>query len=190
MNDQMIGVLGIQGGFSRHQDAVARLGFKTILVKTLEDLRKADKLIMPGGESTAMRLLLKKHGLWDNLKEFVKTKPVFGTCAGAILLSKSIDSNEESLMAIDVAIARNSYGRQIDSFETNLEVTLNSRVHVIPSMFIRAPQITKINKNIQILAQYENMPVLVQENHVLIATFHPELTNDDTICSYFLNYVK
>ena len=186
MQKQLIGILGIQGGFSKHQESVNRLGYKSLIVKTAIELQQVDKLIMPGGESTAMRLLLKKHSLWDNLKKFAKTKPIFGTCAGAILLAKSINGAEESLDAIDIAIKRNSYGRQIASFEAALEVTLNNKISVVPSMFIRAPQITCVGKNIRVLAVHDNMPVLVQENNVMVATFHPELTNDDTICEYFL----
>lgn len=186
MQEKMIGILGIQGGFSKHQESVDRLGYKSLIVKTVNDLHKVDKLIMPGGESTAMRLLLKKHGLWDSLKKFAKTKPIFGTCAGAILLAKSIDGAEESLEAIDITIKRNSYGRQIASFEAELNVTLNSQVSIVPSMFIRAPQITHIGQNVKVLATYANMPVLVEENNVMVATFHPELINDDIICEYFL----
>lgn len=188
MQNQLIGILGIQGGFSKHQESVNRLGYKSLIVKTAVELQQVDKLIMPGGESTAMRLLLKKHGLWDNLKEFVKTKSIFGTCAGAILLAKSIDGAEESLGAIDITIKRNSYGRQIASFETALEVTLNNKISVVQSMFIRAPQIIHVGEHVKVLASYENMPVLVEENNVIVATFHPELTNDDTICEYFLRF--
>lgn len=189
MSNKVIGVLGIQGGFSRHADAVNRLGFKSIIVKTVSDLAKIDKLIMPGGESTAMRLMLQKHGLWASLKEFVKINPVFGTCAGAILLAASINTGEESLGAIAIDIKRNGYGRQINSFEANLELDLQNKKVIVPSMFIRAPEIIRIGTNVTVLAQHNNLPVLVQEDHILVATFHPELTMDDTICDYFVREV-
>lgn len=192
MQKQTIGILGIQGGFSKHQQVVQDLGFATIIVKTVADLKKSDKLIMPGGESTTMRLLLKKHQLWDELKKFCQTKQVFGTCAGAILLAKNIDAknaDEDSLEAIDITIMRNSYGRQIDSFETMLDVDLNGQIVTVPSMFIRAPQIGTVGPGVKILATYNNMPVLVQAGLVLAATFHPELTGDNTICNYFLNHL-
>lgn len=189
MSNKVIGVLGIQGGFARHVDSVNHLGFKSIIVKTTAEFAKIDKLIMPGGESTAMRLMLQKHGLWGLLQDFVKTNPVFGTCAGAILLAKNIDTNETSLDVIDVDIKRNGYGRQIDSFEANLELNLPNKKLTVPSMFIRAPEITRVGNSVQILAQHNSLPVLVQENNILIATFHPELTDDYTICDYFINNV-
>jgi len=207
----MIGILSIQGGFALHQQMVHNLGFDTLQVKTSADLHKIDKLIIPGGESTAIRLLLQKHGLWDELKDFCSTKPVFGTCAGAILLAKRIKSEneagEESFGVIDITIVRNSYGRQIDSFETTLDVNLaastangldNSRIQLeqatspalivsVPAVFIRAPQIIETGKDVKILATYNKLPVLVHEGKILAATFHPELTDDNTICNYFLN---
>lgn len=189
MSNKVIGVLGVQGGFSRHADSVNRLGFKSIIVKTAVDLAKIDKLIMPGGESTAMRLMLQKHGLWNDLKDFAKSKPVFGTCAGAILLADTINTGEESLGAIKIDIKRNSYGRQIDSFEANLELDLQNKKVIVPSMFIRAPEITRIGTQVKVLAHHNDLPVLVQDKHVLVATFHPELTHDDTICEYFINEV-
>jgi pyridoxal 5'-phosphate synthase pdxT subunit len=189
MHNSIIGILGIQGGFSKHQDTVNSLGYKSLIVKTAADLQKVDKLIIPGGESTTMRLLLKKHGLWPMLEEFTKTNPVFGTCAGAILLAKTINNHEESLAAIDINIKRNSYGRQIASFVTNLDVTLNHKIIRVPSMFIRAPQVTQVGSNVHVLAKYDNLPVLLQEQHIMVATFHPELTNDTTICDYFIHNV-
>ena len=207
----MIGILSIQGGFAKHQQMVHNLGFDTLHVKTPADLHRVDKLIIPGGESTTMRLLLQKHGLWDELKDFCATNQVFGTCAGAILLSKTIQTdsggNEESFGVIDITIARNSYGRQVDSFEATLNVKLKASIAngsnnslkqleqptfttptlSVPAIFIRAPQIIETGSAVQILATYNNMPVLVQQGSVLAATFHPELTDDNTICNYFLN---
>ena len=189
MENHIVGILGIQGDFSRHQEVVNRLNYKTLIVKTPEDLQKVDKLIMPGGESTAMRLLLQKHGLWRYLQEFVQTKSVFGTCAGAILLAKNIDTNEESLDAIDIDVKRNSYGRQIDSFTTTLDIVFDGNASTVPAAFIRAPEITRTGSAVKVLATHQNMPVLAQERQILVATFHPELTTNSKICEYFLQQV-
>lgn len=190
MVNGIIGVLGIQGDFDLHIQSINRLGYDAITIRTKNELNKIDKLIIPGGESTTIRLLLQRHGLWDEIKHFAQYKPVFGTCAGAILLSKNINTGEESLNAIDIDIKRNSYGRQINSFQTTLELNLGGEIVQSSVMFVRAPQITRIGKNVTIIAKYANFPVIVQENHVIVATCHPEVACNDDLCSYFLHCVS
>jgi 5'-phosphate synthase pdxT subunit len=183
---RLIGILAVQGAYHKHQEIVQKLGYSTILVKTVETLNQVDSLIMPGGESTAMILILKKHLLWEPLQNFCKNKPVFGTCAGAILLAKNTEHNAvDTLNIMDITISRNSYGRQIDSFETEVEFNKNK---IIPAVFIRAPKIIKYNQdNIRVLAYHNKHPVIVQQGNKMACTFHPELTADNCVHEYFLN---
>ncbi len=182
---RLIGILAIQGAYHKHQEIIKKLGYATLLVKTETELNQVDALIMPGGESTAMVLILKKHHLWESLQKFCKIKPVFGTCAGAILLAKNTEKQDVSTLEImDITISRNSYGRQIDSFET--EVKFNDS-KLIPAVFIRAPKITDYDrKNIQVLASDGNIPVILQQDNKIACTFHPELTGDTSVHEYFL----
>lgn len=188
MSKEYIGILAIQGAFEKHREVVQSLGYKTILVKTQADLAKIDRLIIPGGESTSMRIMLKKHCLWDNLKEFCANKPVMGTCAGAILLSSKIDSgDEDSLGVMDFEIARNSYGRQIDSFTSDVTFSSTNSKAVISAHFIRAPKITHVGRKVTVLASFDGSPILVQEGNKLACTFHPELSGCSFIHSYFMS---
>lgn len=186
----MIGILALQGDFIQHAKMIHQLQQDYRLVRTADDLAHVDRLILPGGESTTMRLLAQKHGLWSDLKVFCKTHPVFGTCAGAILLAQTIDSEhtEESLQAIDITINRNSYGRQIDSFVTDVVINFPRQDAInISAIFIRAPQITTVGKHVDILASYDDSPILLQQKNCLVATFHPELTSSTLIHQYFCN---
>jgi len=183
-----IGILAIQGAYHKHQEIIKSLGYEAILVKNNVQLQSIDYLIMPGGESTAMVLMLKKHHLWLELKEYCRHKPVFGTCAGAILLGqKNIKDNLDTLGIMDINISRNSYGRQIDSFETDIKIYLNNKDNLFHSVFIRAPIITQIESKIEVLASYNETPVLVKQNNKIACTFHPELTSNTLIHEYFIN---
>lgn len=183
---QKIGVLSVQGAFSKHYEILKRLDQNVYLVNNTDTLDLVDKLIIPGGESTTMRILLKKHNLWQSLIKFCINKPTFGTCAGAILLSRDIDDHQDSLSAIDISIARNSYGRQVDSFVTEVMFEQYDKIK-IQANFIRAPIITRVGGNVKVLSTLSEHAVIVQENHHLACTFHPELTNDLTVHKYFID---
>lgn len=187
ISKQKIGVLAIQGAYLKHYNMFKALGCAPILVKTAHELTLIDKLTIPGGESTAMRILLKKHNLWDSLKDFCHNKPVFGTCAGAILLAQKIDDGiEESLEIMNIDIARNSYGRQIDSFITEIDFPYHGQINKFPANFIRAPQIKSVATTVKTLISLNETPILVQENNALACAFHPELGDNDLIHRYFL----
>lgn len=188
---QTIGVLSIQGAYEKHRIALRKIGVKTALVRTSEELNCVDKLIIPGGESTAIITVLKKHDLWEPLKEFCRTKPVFGTCAGAILLAKKTHGLEKfgldnSLAVMDIEVRRNSYGRQLDSFKTLLDVKIGDNTIKIESIFIRAPSIIDLDlTKVEVLAVLDKEVVLVKQGSSLACTFHPELTGDLSIHKYF-----
>jgi 5'-phosphate synthase pdxT subunit len=171
----IIGILSLQGDFAEHIDSLKKNGFEVMTVKSVSDLNKVDGLVMPGGESTTISKLLIKTGLFDAIRDFGSKKPVFGTCAGAILLAKKIeDKNDEevkSLELIDIEILRNAYGRQQDSFSAIIKLDGFN----IDASFIRAPRILKVHDDVEILIRYNDDPVLVREGNILVATFHPEL---------------
>ncbi len=188
-----IGVLALQGDFHEHRVMIENIeGHEVTEVRTIEDLNQVQGLIIPGGESTTIGKLLKKTGLDQAIIERAKSgMPVYGTCAGAIIVAKSITGAQQAhhLALIDIEIQRNAYGRQLDSFITDLEVDPKVSDRPVKSVFIRAPIITQIGVNVQVLAKYEEDPVLVQEGNILVSSFHPELTKDDSIHRYFLKIV-
>lgn len=183
-----IGVLALQGAFAKHKAMIEKLGAAVILVRTPEDLQKCDGLIIPGGESTTIYRQMNFIDLVTPLCEFAKSKPVFGTCAGLILMSKDLinGSLTQPLGLLDITVERNSYGRQIDSFQTKLEITLTKNNRAVSAFFIRAPRIRRCGPDVKVLATFSSEPVLVQQGYHLGATFHPELTSDTFIHEYFL----
>jgi 5'-phosphate synthase pdxT subunit len=178
------GILALQGGFAAHKRILIQMGYFPIEVRTPSDLDKVDRLILPGGESTVIIKLLKRTGLLESLQRKIqKGMPVFGTCAGMILLSSGVEeSSQPTLSAMDFTVERNAYGRQIASFET----TLDWQGIPLPALFIRAPQIRKTGKAVNVLIRYEETPVLVRQNNCLAASFHPELTDSRKVHRYFL----
>lgn len=188
----MIGVLALQGAFAAHEDALASLGCSTRRVRTTEDLFGLDGLVLPGGESTTMSKLLLSRGLFDAVSCAIDSGvPVFGTCAGMILLASSIsDGRDDQVVfgAIDMSVRRNAYGRQIDSFETNLEVEGVS--HPVPALFIRAPGVESTGPTVEVLARVDGRPCLVRQGRVWAASFHPELTSDRAVHSLFVECVR
>lgn len=189
---KIIGVLALQGAFAKHREMIERLGAQALLVRTPDDLRRCDGLILPGGESTTIFRQMNFIELIPPLLKFAETKPLFGTCAGLILMSTDLinGSKTQPLGILDVTVERNSYGRQIDSFQTNLEVAFSKTHRVaVPGFFIRAPKIRRCGSDVKVLAVYESEPVLVQQGFHLGATFHPELTTDTGIHDYFLSLV-
>lgn len=188
----VIGVLGLQGAFEAHETILSGLGCVTRQVRTPDDLAKVDSLVIPGGESTTMSHLLVTSGLFDPLQaRLVNHLPVFGTCAGMILLAKHIEDgrpDQRCFSAIDIDVRRNAYGRQIDSFETDLDVhNIKGEFHAV---FIRAPQVVRYGPGVNILARHDDDVVLAREGAVLVASFHPELTHDDRIHRLFIEMLQ
>jgi 5'-phosphate synthase pdxT subunit len=183
-----VGVLGLQGAVREHVRALGRLGVETRVVKTISALESLDGLILPGGESTTMSLLA-QGGLFEELRRLSAAGfPMFGTCAGMILLANEIAGRKEPILGgIDIAIARNASGRQVDSFETVLEVEgIGSDV---PAVFIRAPYVTRVGPSVRVLARHQGVAVMAQQGKMLVASFHPELTEDLRIHRYFVGMI-
>lgn len=187
-NRLTIGVLALQGDFDAHRRTLERLGVRAVLVRKPEELDGIDGLIIPGGESSTFLKFLEREGFLHKLRDFVSRKPAFGTCAGAILLAKDVNPSQESLGALDIAIQRNAYGRQIDSSIMTAPTKLGG--DPLEMVFIRAPRIERVGAGVQVLAEREDHPVLVREGKILAATFHPELSNDLRIHELFLGIVK
>lgn len=168
------------------------LGVESVQVRTPADLEMVDALVMPGGESTTMSHLLQTSGLFDVIDARLKQgMPVFGTCAGMILLAKGVldgRSDQGSFGAIDIDVKRNAYGRQIDSFET--DISLVGLVEDFHAVFIRAPQIARIGEDVTVLARHNEAVVLARQGSVMVASFHPELTNDARIHSMFIGLLQ
>jgi 5'-phosphate synthase pdxT subunit len=183
-----IGVLAIQGDYSSHAAALADTGAGPVEVRKPDQLEGLDGLILPGGESTTMLKFLEKHGFFETLGEFCRTKPVFGTCAGAILLAREVrHPAQRSLGALDVVVERNAYGRQIDSAILTAETGLPGGP--LEMVFIRAPRILSAGEDVEVLARRENFPVLVRQGSILAATFHPELSQDRRVHKLFVEIV-
>jgi pyridoxal 5'-phosphate synthase pdxT subunit len=181
-----IGVLAIQGDFDAHRKRLEDLGAEVVLVRNPEQLDQIDGLVIPGGESGAFLKILGEKGI-EKLKQFVRVKPTFGTCAGAILLAKEITNPEQTgLGALDVGIRRNAYGRQIDS--SIREGTFNGSP--IEMVFIRAPKFERLGQGVDVIATEGNDPVAVRQGKVMAATFHPELSEDSRIHQAFLDLVR
>jgi 5'-phosphate synthase pdxT subunit len=187
-----IGVLALQGDFALHAAALARCGAEAVEVRKPEQLDGLDGLIMPGGESTTLLKLMDAWGFVPALEEFHRVgRPIFGTCAGLILLARGVESPKQfSLGLIDVDVERNAYGRQRESFEAHGTATLGGREAPLEMVFIRAPRIRRAGPGVQTLARHGGEPVLAREGTVLAATFHPELTDDPTVHAYFCAMVE
>jgi len=186
-----IGVLALQGAFAAHEAALTRLGADVREVRLPADLDVCDALVMPGGESTTMSKLLESSGLFDAISKRVSDgMPIFGTCAGMILLAKHVSdarSDQRSFAAIDIDVRRNAYGRQVDSFETDISVRgINGPFHAV---FIRAPRVTRTGDDVEVLAEHDGAAVLVRSKTVMAASFHPELADDDRVHGIFLELV-
>jgi 5'-phosphate synthase pdxT subunit len=187
-----IGVLALQGDFERHRRALDRLGVPSVEVRKPVELEAAAGLIMPGGESTT---LLKLMDAWDFVPALEKFhaagKPIFGTCAGLILLAREVTSPAQfSLGFIDITAERNAYGRQRESFESELTADLGQGPAAIKALFIRAPRIRRLGPGVSPLAQHGGECVMAREGSVLVAAFHPELTDDPTVHQYFVQMVE
>ena len=187
-----MGVLALQGDFEAHQKALERAGAEAVQVRTAEALADLDGLVIPGGESTTMLKLLDYMHLKEPLRKFAEQKPIFGTCAGAILLAKDVQNPaQESFGAVDLTVERNAYGRQVDSRVAILHPAAEFGQRVgegdVEAVFIRAPIIRRTGPGVKVLAEYAGDPVLVEQGRHLIATFHPELTADARVHQLFLS---
>ena len=185
-----IGILAIQGDFAAHAAMLESLGAETLEVRTLADLAKCDGLVLPGGESTTQLQFLQEEGLFEAIRKFAEDEhPVFGTCAGAILLATHVKNPpQDSLGLLDITVLRNAYGRQLASDVFFGPTKLKSGP--MEMVFIRGPIIDSVGPGIEVLAEYAGKPALVQENNVLAATFHPELTEDPTVHQHFLALIE
>lgn len=181
-----VGVLALQGAFAAHSECLQSLGCNTVEVRLPQDLDAVEALVMPGGESSTMSQLLLSSGLFDVIHQRISSgMPVFGTCAGMILLASEIldgRSDQRSFSAIDISVRRNAFGRQIDSFESTVETSVGE----FHGVFIRAPRIERVGDDVEIVGQLNGAPVLVRQNKVLAASFHPELAGDARMHQYFL----
>ena len=175
-----IGVLAVQGNFREHAAVLRRLGAEPVEVRLPEQLDGLDGLIIPGGESTAIGRLMRLYGLDEAVREF--GGPIFGTCAGMIVLDR------DHLGLVDVGVRRNAFGRQVSSFETDLE--LPGEPEPLRAVFIRAPWLEDAGPDVQVLAEVDGHPVLAREGRLLVAAFHPELTDDTRVHERFLNIVR
>ena len=185
-----VGVLSLQGDFAAHGAALERAGAEPVYVREPAQLDEIDGLILPGGESTTMLKLLHYENLYDAVAGFGKRKPVFGTCAGAILMAREVRNPlQESFGIVDMVVERNAYGRQLDSRVVELdspEIEKRTSPGKLEAVFIRAPIIRELSQATKVLAEYEGDPVLIENGPHLVATFHPELTKDDRVHRLFL----
>ncbi|AZQ49362.1 pyridoxal 5'-phosphate synthase glutaminase subunit PdxT [Bacillus sp. GX] len=185
-----IGVLGLQGAVREHVKSVEASGAEAVVVKRIEQLEEIDGLILPGGESTTMRRLIDKYAFMEPLRTFAKSgKPMFGTCAGMILLAKTLIGYEEAhIGAMDITVERNAFGRQKDSFEAALSIKGVGEDFV--GVFIRAPYVVNVADDVEVLSTHGDRMVAVKQNQFLAASFHPELTDDHRVTAYFVEMVK
>jgi len=186
---KIIGILAIQGDFERHTRIITALGHLPAEVRTLNELYQTDALIIPGGESTTFLRLFNEFDLTDGIKTYARNHPIMGTCAGLIILSREADHLPfKPLGLLDITVKRNAYGRQRESFIDDIELFLNGTIKKTPGVFIRAPKISHIGNDIKVHARYKDNVVLVSSKNIMAATFHPELTNNHEIHSYFIEY--
>ena len=186
-----IGVLALQGAFIEHIKMLRRLGVEAVEVRLPADLDSLDGLIIPGGESTTIGKLAVEYGLIDPLRQFAEKRPTWGTCAGMIFLAKDLGKNVQPILGVmDMTVNRNAFGRQIDSFEADLDVSIfaGSLYHAV---FIRAPVVTSVQPNVEVLGKLDDERIVaVQQEHLLATAFHPELTDDLRFHQYFLEIIN
>ncbi|WP_130858884.1 pyridoxal 5'-phosphate synthase glutaminase subunit PdxT [Gracilibacillus phocaeensis] len=185
-----IGVLGLQGAIREHVRSIETAGAEAAVIKHKEELADIDGLILPGGESTTMRRLIDKYDFFEPLKAFGQAgKPIFGTCAGLILLANQIVGQEKPHLGLmDIKVERNAFGRQRESFEA--ELAIKGVADDFEAVFIRAPQIEAVGNEVEVLAEYQGSIVAAKQGHYLCSSFHPELTDDHRLTEYFVKMVE
>lgn len=187
---ERVGVLALQGGYQRHSDCLERLGVASTPVRLATDLHDCTALILPGGESTSMTRLIEARGLLPALTDFAQFHPVLGTCAGLILMARCEDPRVVSLGLLDVQVARNAYGRQTHSFRDDVQIMVDDTPTTFSGVFIRAPQILALGHGVEVLARYDNQPVLVAQGWHMGMSFHPELTDDPRLHAEWLRRAR
>ncbi|MGQ9558520.1 MAG: pyridoxal 5'-phosphate synthase glutaminase subunit PdxT [Desulfurispora sp.] len=187
----LVGVLALQGAFREHEHMLQQCGAATRQVRLPHQLDGLDALVIPGGESTTMGKLMLEYGLFDPLRSFIQSgRPVLGTCAGLIMLAREIvGSDQPRLGLMDIAVERNAFGRQVESFETNLAVPALGP-EPLRAVFIRAPYIVSAGPDVQVLATFQDKMVCARQGNMLVAAFHPELTEDTRLHRYFLDMMR
>lgn len=182
-----IGILALQGGYAAHANVLEKLGIDYSFIRQVSELSQVQGLILPGGESSTALKLMQEEGLFAAIQTAANNGlPIFGTCAGAILMAKQVTSpTQPSLGLIDITIVRNAYGRQLSSGIAYGSCTL--KTEQLEMVFIRAPRIMDLGENVDVIAKYNNQPVCVQQNRFLVSTFHPELTQDTTLHRHFIS---
>ncbi|MCQ4088907.1 pyridoxal 5'-phosphate synthase glutaminase subunit PdxT [Saccharibacillus sp. JS10] len=190
MNRVKIGVLALQGAVSEHIRSLEQAGAEAVAVKKTQQLSELDGLVIPGGESTTIGKLMQKYGFIEQIREFSEAgKPIFGTCAGLIVLAKEIEGQEQPHLGLmDITVTRNAFGRQKESFEIDLPVV--GIEQPIRAVFIRAPLIREIGADVEVLSVYNGEMVTAREGHLLVSSFHPELTDDYRLHEYFTQMVR
>ncbi|MFT8813593.1 pyridoxal 5'-phosphate synthase glutaminase subunit PdxT [Oenococcus sp.] len=184
-----IGVLALQGAVSEHVKALEKSGAQAVTVKHPAELSGLDGLVLPGGESTTMRRLMDRSGLFEAVKKFAETKAVFGTCAGLILMAKQIEGRKgPHLGLLDIDVKRNAFGSQVDSFQTTLDI--KDVAENFDGIFIRAPYIKSVADNVQVLSTYEDHIVACRQGRFLACAFHPELAGDSRFHDYFVKIIE
>jgi 5'-phosphate synthase pdxT subunit len=186
-----IGVLALQGDVREHVHALQAAGAETVTVRTREALEAVDGLVIPGGESTTVGMLLERYDLMEPLKHRIAMgMPIFGTCTGMILMAREIEgSPQPRIGCMDLSVLRNAFGRQVDSFETRVSAPALGDAP-LPAVFIRAPQVTRVGPEVETLAETEAGPVLVRQGKMLAASFHPELTEDRRVHELFVRMTR
>lgn len=182
------GVLALQGDFREHGRVLADAGATPIEVRAVADLADVECLVIPGGESTTISKLARMYDLVEPVRErAAEGMPIFGTCAGMIVLAERVDGLEPLFELMDIGVQRNAYGRQVDSFETDLDV--DGIDHPVRGVFIRAPVVTDVGANVRVLAEHEGRPVVLEQGNLLVSSFHPELVGEIALHDYFLRKV-
>jgi 5'-phosphate synthase pdxT subunit len=190
--DKKIGILALQGDYAAHQRSLDQLGVGSVLVKLPRDLDGLDALIIPGGESTTMDIVMDRFELREPLVAFGRSKAILGTCAGMIMLASQIENNISKVTPLglmDIAVDRNGYGRQVHSFEASFDADLAGQQCRLTATFIRAPRVTRVGPAVTVVATYKNDPVLVRQKNLLAASFHTELDDDTSLLVFFLNEI-
>jgi 5'-phosphate synthase pdxT subunit len=183
-----VGILSLQGAYALHGEILRSMDVFLKYVRYPKDLENCDSLIIPGGESTTISKLLDESGLRQAVLDFAKQRSILGTCAGMILMAKDADDDKVNpLRLIDMKVSRNAYGRQVDSFTTNLEMSLNGSTVSTKGVFIRAPRIISFGQDLEILAKVNDEPVLVKQGLHMASSFHPELSGNNNVHRYFLS---
>lgn len=182
-----IGILALQGSYLDHQRYFNKCGVETLLIKEPEQIEQVDALVLPGGESTTIRRLIDRYNFMPALKDFCNKKPVFGTCAGMILLAKEIYDNPTHIGVLNVKLRRNAFGRQVDSFEEKIH--LEEIGDCVEGVYIRAPYIEEVGEHVKVLGVHNDAIVAVRQNNILATSFHPEVTEDLKIGKYFINMI-